>query len=124
MYAEMRPRTQPAVSRRARSGPADALTQRVMRSAARQSMVQLHRTIFVTIALLLGVPGCASARRPVLEACDQYLRATLRVEEGPAIIGEHYNVTFALLNTGSATIEACFGEAFEVTFVSGRRAQG
>jgi len=78
----------------------------------------------VTIGLLPTLLGCASARRPVLEVWDQHLRATLRVEEGTAIIGEHFDVTFALLNTGSTTLEACFGESFQVTFWNGREAQG
>ena len=78
----------------------------------------------MAMALLPDLLGCAAARRPVLAASDQFLLASLQVDGGPALVGARYDVTIAVLNTGNATLKACFGDAFEVTFRNASEARG
>jgi len=75
-------------------------------------------------ATLAGGLGCSLSSRHMLSVCDQQLRAAIQVTSSDAVIGKVYDVTFAVTNSRPLKVEACFGEAFEVSFFNKTRGQG
>src|SRR5262245_30741590 len=65
--------------------------------------------------LLALMIGCSLAGRPVVEASEKQLQATMQVPLNISI-GHPFDITFVLVNVGSATVEACFSDGFEVCF--------
>ena len=81
-------------------------------------------TRLLTFPLIASFLGCALARNPLLKSCEHDLQLSLHVTNRPPVIGQAFEVTFVLLNAGAQTVEACFGPAYEVTFLNGRDGRG
>jgi hypothetical protein len=70
------------------------------------------------------VVACASAPLSPLATCERDLQVSFELEGSDVVVGTRFPVEFHLHNSGTTTIEACFGSAFEVTFWNGKQAQG
>jgi len=78
----------------------------------------------MALAGAAALAGC-SAHRPVVGTLERDLHASVRpVHPGSTSVGSAFEVEFVVQNDGTSVVDACFGPAFEVTFLNGREAKG